>query len=81
MRGILGAATPAPSTTAERVCSPGTLASRIEDAVFQVYGGAGDLSMSGVWNFSSGEMQRNTRDVARGERRAEGGGPTADGIA
>ena len=35
-------ATAAPSTnSAERVCSPGTLASRIEDAVFQVYGGAG----------------------------------------
>ena len=34
-------ATAAPSTTAERFCSPGTLASRIEDAVFQVYGGAG----------------------------------------
>ncbi len=35
-------ATATPSTnSAERVCSPGTLASRIEDAVFQVYGGAG----------------------------------------
>ena len=37
-----------------------------------MYGGAGDLSMSGVWNFSSGEMQRNTRDVARGMAPAAG---------
>jgi hypothetical protein len=58
---------PQPSVTPANIVSTGGAA-----AANQVYGGAGDLSMSGVWNFSSGEMQRNTRDVARGMAPAAG---------